>query len=105
MGQLRRPFTDSSQEHQPEQSGHQLLGWWAERAGVLADELPERSCQAAHHDGPAWRRAGRWRETVPEVAGCGCDGVSRVWMEGILERILAVLFEGFPGECDGVGGF
>lgn len=105
VGELRRAVAGPAQQHEPEQPGHQLLGRRPERAGVLADELPERSCQAAHHDRSPWWRARRWRQALCQVARCCGDGVSRIWVEGVLEGILAVLFEGVSGECHGLGGF
>jgi hypothetical protein len=55
-----------------------------QRAAVLVDELPERRCETADHDGSA----GAGGEEVREVEGRDEGGVERVGVE----RLLAVSF-------------
>ena len=38
------------------------------------------------------------------MAGCCQGGVEERWAKGVLAGFPAVLFEGFPGECDGISG-
>ncbi|PNY21660.1 hypothetical protein TCAP_07238 [Tolypocladium capitatum] len=102
--QLRRAVARAAATHAPRRARHQLLGRRAERPGVLADELPERPGQAAHHDGSAGRRAGRRHEEVPAVEGRGDGRVQGKRVEGVLEGFSAVLPQGVSRERGGARG-
>jgi len=69
-------------------------------AAVLVDELPERRCEAADHDGSA----GAGGEEVCEVEGRDEGGVERVGVERLLAGLLAVLPSSVPSECGCVDG-
>lgn len=100
--QLRHLLALDAGPHEHEHSRHQLLGGRVERAGLLAHQLPERPGEAAHHDRPAGQGAGRRRAQVLQVDGRGQDRVQRVWAQGLLEGVPAVLPAGIPGERNGI---
>lgn len=72
---------------------------------MFLDHIVSVGCrEAADHDRSTGRRArGRRKEvcTVERRSGRGRQGER---LAGILARVLAVLLEGVPGECDGTGG-
>lgn len=103
MGVLRRPNPSLQRTHSPLSTGHKLLGRRDIRPDVLDHVVPFGRCETAAHDGSNGGWSWGWDEEVPVVDGRGESRASRERMEGVLERLRALLLAGVSGECYGVG--